>query len=410
VTRTLQIAVVPGILAVQLALLTFRIGEDFQRKHEDNNALHATFARAHLQLGIATTRGHNYFFNPATGLGGHYANHPPGAGLLLAAVYGATGIDSPAMTRGTAIAIHMLGTWLFYQLARRVLHGRAAAAVALAAYAVLPESSFFGRMVNHEVLVLPAALLLVRAYWELIRGGWPMPRAVTAMLAAAAAATIAGWAGFFVIAACLAHGALELTRGNRRARIAVLTLAAAGALPGVVVAASLVGLPGVDASHFGNLAAARMTGQSGDTVLQSLARVLEIHWRYFGLTAAIALGYAAWHSLRQAFRHDPDPALDIVLIFLTAGAAYVLVFLPNAARHDYWQFLLLPAAALSLPLLARAVRVTLTARGRPVAARVLLAVMAVEMTATAVATLSRRYSKGEAYAIEKVSEIRSHFL
>ena len=61
------------------------ITRDYRLKHEDNNALHATFARAHLQLGFETTKGQNYFHNPATGSGEFYANHPPGPGLVLAA-------------------------------------------------------------------------------------------------------------------------------------------------------------------------------------------------------------------------------------------------------------------------------------------------------------------------------------
>jgi hypothetical protein len=50
-----------ALLVLQFALLTIGITRDYQLKHEDNNALHATFARSHLRLGLDTTRGQNYF-------------------------------------------------------------------------------------------------------------------------------------------------------------------------------------------------------------------------------------------------------------------------------------------------------------------------------------------------------------
>ena len=49
------------IFLLQLALLAIGITRDYRLKHEDNNALHATFARAHLQLGLGTTKAQNYF-------------------------------------------------------------------------------------------------------------------------------------------------------------------------------------------------------------------------------------------------------------------------------------------------------------------------------------------------------------
>ncbi len=50
---------VAAIFVLQLLLLLTGINRDYQLKHEDNNALHATFARSHLRLGLAITRGQN---------------------------------------------------------------------------------------------------------------------------------------------------------------------------------------------------------------------------------------------------------------------------------------------------------------------------------------------------------------
>ena len=210
-------AIVLAIAALQLALLTIGISHDYRLKHEENNALHATFARSHLRLGLGATRAQNYFYNPSTGGGTFYPNHPPGPGLVLAAVYGVTGHDGPGLTRSVAIAFHVLGTWLFYGLVRRLLRRQWELVVAMLVYIALPESAFFGRMLNHEVMVLPAAILLVRGYWESVHGTWPRGKSMAAIGGGAIWAGFCGWPGFFAIAACAIHAGWELlARKNRR--------------------------------------------------------------------------------------------------------------------------------------------------------------------------------------------------
>ena len=186
-----------AILLLQAALLAIGIGRDYRLKHEDNNALHATFARSHLRLGLQATRGQNYFYSPETGSGRFYAHHPPGPGLALAAVYFVTGRDGPLVTRATAAASHLLATVLFFGLVRRLLARRREALLAALVFVLLPESAFFGRMLNHEVLVLPAAILLVRACWESLQAEGRAPGWRIAVVAACVWAALAGWAGFF---------------------------------------------------------------------------------------------------------------------------------------------------------------------------------------------------------------------
>ena len=111
-TRRRRLSFLTVVIGLQLSLLTIGIGRDYRLKHEDNNALHATFARSHVQLGLGTTRGQNYFHSPATASGEAYANHPPGPGLTLAVVYSLTGRDGPVITRATAVAFHVLSTIL----------------------------------------------------------------------------------------------------------------------------------------------------------------------------------------------------------------------------------------------------------------------------------------------------------
>ena len=178
-TRSSVRLAVALIFLLQAVLLTIGITRDYRLKHEDNNALHATFARAHLQLGLGTTKAQNYFYSPARGSGEFYANHPPAPGLALAAAYFLTGRDGPLVTRVTAVVFHVLSAALLLGLARRIFPRPREALLATLLFVLLPQSAFFGRMLNHEVLVLPAALLIVRGYWEYLCGGctrgagWP---------------------------------------------------------------------------------------------------------------------------------------------------------------------------------------------------------------------------------------------
>lgn len=400
---------IPALFVLQLLLLTLGLTRDYQLKHEDNNALHATFARSHLRLGIETTHGANYFHNPATGAGAYYPNHPPGPGLLLAGVYALTGDDGPAVTRGTAIAFHMLGTWLFWGLARRVLRARWEVGLAVLLCVVLPESSFFGRMLNHEVLVLPFALLLVRGYWEAVHGAWPAAGTRTA-LAAGSLGTVFGWAGFFAIGACALHAGWELfVRRNARAREPLALLVGIGAVLFVGVLAHLLRALDWNPAHLTGLLASRSGSDQEGHFIEWLARIVELHWRYFGLTSlagivAVAAGAAA------AWRRGAvsDPARDAALIFVTAGGGYVGVFLFNATKHDYWQMLLLPASALGVVLL---VRYVLTATGSRRALRgVLLALVAIDITAATAITLAQRHFKKEGYCLKAVAELRRNSL
>ena len=398
---------VAALFAVQLALLTIGVGRDYRLKHEDNNALHATFARSHLHLGLSATRGHNYFFNPTNGSGAVYPNHPPGPALVLAAVYGVTGSDGPLVTRGVAIAFHLLSTWLFLALARRVLLREREVLLSLLLFIVLPESAFFGRMLNHEVLVLPGAILLVRGYWEAVTGGWPRSRWVAAMVTGSAWAAFSGWAGVFAIGACALHAAVEaLGRRNARARLPLVVLVAAGAVLFAATVAHLLWILDGDVAYLRTLFASRSVGDSPPDPAAWAGRILELHWRYFGLTSAVALAAVALRALRPSGSMPKDAAQEIAAIFLAAGGGYVCAFAFNAMKHDYWQFLLLPASALGIVLLARAI----AALRRPPLRRVLAAVVVLDLAAAVAVTLVMRHVKAEGYCLRVVAEMRRNNL
>lgn len=396
---------VAGLFFLQAALLSIGITRDYRLKHEDNNAMHATFARSHLQLGLGVTRGHNYYYYPATRGGIVYPNHPPGAGLVLAAVYGVTGYDGPLATRATAVGFHLLAWCFFFGLARRVLVQPRELLLAMLLFTVLPESAFFGRMMNHEILVLPAALLLVRGYWEWLRGAWTPMRAGAVMIAASVWAALAGWAGFFVIGACGAHAAMELVvRRNRLALKPLALLAASGLLLFAADVGHALWILGGNGTYLVQLFAARSgLGAADGGLLDRIARILELHWRYFGLTSAAGLILVAWRAARGTQAAIPDAAVEVATVFLLAGVGYVAVFIANAPAHDYWQFLLLPASALGIVLLSRSV-MALAPGTRLRSALIALVVLDIA-TATTV-TLVRRHTGEEEFCIIKVAELR----
>ncbi len=399
------------MFALQIVLLTIGINRDYQLKHEDNNALHATFARSHLHLGLGVTRGQNYFYRPASGSGSFYPNHPPGPGLVLAVFYRLTSHDGPAVTRAVAIGFHVLGTWLFYGLARRVLKRQWEVVLALLLYVVLPQSAFFGRMMNHEVLVLPAAILLVRGYWESVHGDWPRRRWMGAIAIGAIWAAIGGWLGFFAIGACALHAGWEaFVRRNPRAASPLIVLVVAGCVLFGVAIALLLRVLGGDVSYLRTLLASRMGAGEERAFGQWLGRILELHWRYFGLTSAVGLAAMVYRAARRRTAGMLDPAQEIGLIFLMAGASYVVVFNFNATMHDYWQFILLPSSALAIVLLVRSLLDATAQPGRRPVRRALLGLVILDITIATTVTLVQRHTKREGYCVKVVEELRRHHL
>ena len=401
--------VIVAIFALQIVLLTIGITRDYQLKHEDNNALHATFARSHLHLGLKATRAQNYFYNPRSGSGSFYSNHPPGPGLVLAVVYGITGHDGPTITRAVAIGFHVLGTWLFYGLLRRVLRQRWELLVAMVLYVVLPESAFFGRMMNHEVLVLPATILLVRGYWESAHGTWSQRRSMAAIVIGALCAAISGWAGFFAIGACALHAGWEvLVRRNPRATPSFVVLLVAGPVLFALAIAHLLWILGGDLTYLRGLLASRSGGEAG--IVRWLGRIIELHWRYFGLTSAVGVVALAYRAARRRSGDPLDPAQEVGLIFLLAGAGYVAVFKFTATIHDYWQFLLLPSSALGIVLLMRSLIGATAQQGRRWLRRTLVTVAVLDIVVVTTVTLVQRHVKREGYCLEVVEQLRRNSL
>ena len=400
------------IFALQIVLLTIGLTRDYRLKHEDNNALHATFARSHIDGGFERTRGQNYFSSASAHDGHFYAHHPAGPSWALAAVYAITGQDGPTVTRTVAVFFHVLATWLFYGLARHVLRTDWEVLLATLVFVALPISAFFGRMMNHEVMVLPATLLLVRGYWECVRGGWTSARWGAAVCGGCLWAAVSGWAGFFAIGACALHAGWETAyRHTRRAPTVLVVLLVAGSVLGVLNAAHLVWALDGDVSYLRELLASRTAAESSYGAARWLARIMELHWRYFGVTSAVALIALAYRAVTGLGAGEPrDMAVEVGSIFLVGGIGYVVIFNVSATQHDYWQFMLLPASALGLVLVFRWLVTMMRQAQRRRVWLALLICVSFEITATASLTLAQRHTSSEAYCLETVAQLRRDWL
>ncbi len=159
-----------GLLALYtLALLSLDLTSDWRRLHEDNGAMHTTFALAHLHLGLGETRGHDVYYSPDTETAAPYGHHPPATALLLAAVFSITGSAAPAVTRLTIITFHLATLAMLIRLL--CLVSTRAALYGGFVLATLPMSWYFGRMVNYEPLALCAITLQLSGWVETRRTG-----------------------------------------------------------------------------------------------------------------------------------------------------------------------------------------------------------------------------------------------
>jgi hypothetical protein len=263
---------------------------------------------------------------------------------------------------------------------------------------------------NHEVLVLPGVILLVRGYWEWLQRTWPTRRAAAAVAAGAVFAVINGWAGFVAIAACAVHAAWEaLVRRNRRAALPLTAfLVVPVALFAIIIGQILWILHG-NVGYLQTLLASRMAG--GDaSPLQWIGRIIELHWRYFGLTSAAAMLGFVYRALTRKRTDAPDAAQEVGMIFLLAGAGYVAVFAHNATLHDYWQFLILPASAIGIVLLLRPLLDGMSYASRPLLRRALLSLVVFDLAVVCTVTLVQRHVKREGYCLQAVEEMRRNFL
>ena len=397
-----------------VGLLSIELTSDWHRLHEDNGAMHTTFALSHLELGLATTRAHDVFFNPADGHVFVYGHHPAATGLVLAAAFGIAGSSAPWVARSVAIAFH-LGTllllvWLFARFFRRssVLFGGFV-------LATLPMSAYFGRMVNYEPLCLFGVMVLLAGYaaYKLYgsRGGLGLLGLGVVL------GGLVDWTAFFFAAAIALVEAWDLWQVSRASARALAVVI------GAAVATFLFDLGHLWYVGSGSLASLRdvlardAAGVEGPSVVGFVLGQIEAWRLYYTHVGLGCAGVVAFAVVRPASRlarklfEIPHPEVARRILFIAAGAqlAYLLAAPSWAADHAYWQFYGLPYVGFSIVLVwAWALR---RVAERPSWTRRLVpAVIVLEILATTTYTLNLRYTTPGEYAIRQTAYYRANFL
>lgn len=398
----------PLIFLLAGLLLSVGLREDYRHKHEDNNALHATFARSHLQLGLPTTKGQDVYYAPETAETILYGHHPSGPGLLLAGVMKVTGGDSPALVRAVAISFHLAALVLFYLLVERLAGARTALLAALL-FAILPMGAFYGRMLNHEILVMPFAILLVWQYLDFLRDerDSSLLRFVLATVAGAAF----GWVIFFVGAACLLHSAIRWRRGEKRARLFFIAGSLAGAFVFALFVLHITWAAGGEIGELRRIFIKRIGAGGEYGPVEWITKMIGFHRRHFTATGTVASIWLLWSAVSKKTTDGSalrQPTAEVAAaIFLVGGLVYAIVFNWGAWQHHYWQYPMLPGVAIATALALRSLIVWSKASK---IRRAIVAFIVLEILLTSTVTLYKRHTRPDDYVIRAVSEMRQRFL
>jgi 4-amino-4-deoxy-L-arabinose transferase-like glycosyltransferase len=413
---------VVAALALALSILSIGITKDYRLRHEDNNALWTTVARAHLHLGLGKTKGHDTFVSRQTGKANFYRHHPPGIGLTLAAITGIVGRDGPVVVRSAAIFFHLIALILLFRLVSSTL-GRWPALFAAMLFAVLPQSAFYGRMYNHEPLAFPLMILLVDRYWAALAHGRRSD--LLWMMTAAVCGALVGWVAFFAIAACAVHALLMRGR-SPHARLVLAVLAGSGLGAFLLDLLHIAWVGGWDLGELQRIFLKRLGIDKEYGLFRWLERMISFHVKLFTATGTCALVWVnfGWAKRVVAGWRDPvktklerlspqETAEELVAVFTLAGLGYLTVFNWGAWQHHYWQFPLIPAVVISLTLAAARllswIRAGLSGRRR--ALRICVVVLlAAEIIFTTFSSLSKLHTRSSDYCIKSVPRMRERLL
>jgi 4-amino-4-deoxy-L-arabinose transferase-like glycosyltransferase len=392
-----------------VVILTIGIGRDYRLKHEDNNALHAAFGRAHVEAGPGVTKLHDTYVNRKNGRVHFYAHHPPGCGLVLGGVFTVVGSDRPEVVRGVAIAATLATLALVWWIVRRE-EGPEPALIAALAFAVIPQAAFYGRMVNHEVLALPFIVLLVDRHFALARGGgWC---AGIGLAVAATAGAFIAWVTFFAIAACAVHAVVSMRRREAfpAATLAVFLLLTLGASLFAIDITHIAWVKGGDLSGLASILSSRLGAGQTYGPFEWTHKMLGFSRRLATASGTIALVWLAIRTIRALFQKTSlKPVEEFALVILGAGIGYLVVFNWGAWQHHYWQFPLLPAVVIALALAVVSIAGQARRGPRRVAFRVLLGIIVLEVVSTSAVMLHKRHTTPEDRVISAVKKLESQF-
>lgn len=389
-------------LVVLAGLLAIRARAPWRYLHDDNGRRYSSYARTHIALGLAATGGRDFFYDPRDGRMVPYGHHPPGLGLLLAGWFRLLGSDTPGAARALPALFHLTSAALMLGLLGRHFPGPPGLVAGLV-FAVVPMSSYFGKMVNFEPLVLPFLIGAVIAWWRFAEGGRPAWAGLAILLVALG--TLVDWPILLAPLVFAGDGVRRWRRGEGGgvlvAGAAAVVVALAVVVPVATWAASAVG-PGELAKAASYRA--RLHGQY--RWWQLAGKLIDYNRRYFTEPVLVASVVAAGMLVGDAWRRRPfTPRARLLALFGVVGILPVVGFPTSARYHAYWQFPLLPFATLAVAFVLE----RLGARLSPSRRRLVYASVALWVVAASAAMLHMRYTRPSGYVARQIRQFQ-HYL
>ncbi|MBI5159851.1 MAG: glycosyltransferase family 39 protein [Micrococcales bacterium] len=338
-------ALPPVALAVALAvLLCAGVQEAALHGHSGwSLARRGVAARNTLRHGLVATR-----FAPVETLGDTpgeplvwYANHPALTSLLTALSIALFGEHEWA-ERVVPILFSIAAVLLLFAIARRA-RGPTFAVVAGVSALAMPMWTYYGAFVNHEPIVLFAALALV-AGWLALREAERFAKAT--VVAATLLGTLDDWSFAFVLGPLAVWALLDARARKRTPQVLWIVVPAAAGL--LAAAAHALSLPNETTELFRE----RLWGRStlNLSIWEVATNPLVIPRApallgFAGAFGAAILPVLVWLRRREA-RAD---ALDGAMLSVWVGAVLYAVILSEGLRnHDYWLFLFAPCAPVAI--------------------------------------------------------------
>ena len=395
--RDWHIVLAAGAILAVLFSIHFRA--PWRYAHDDNGAWTQAVASAHLRAGLDQTRGQDFFLRRDGGGLVPYLHHPPLYGLTVAGIYCLTGRSDPSVTRAIPAFFHLCSLVGLAFLARRLWpDSRGRRWVALLLFAIVPMSSFFGKMPFNE------AMGLCWVIWALHFTATQRDRPSRGTLAAAgilwALACLTSWPAYAILSAVLALIAWEARTqtwpGARRT--ALILVAVGGGTAALVFGQIAWAARGQELTLF---AAAEHWGAhrvSPGEIISRLGKALDMHRQYFAnlpfLVYLLWIGGRLYEARKGTAR--VSPAHRFILAVSLGCMLWALVFLRAISIHAYGQFWFLPVEALAVG--DASVSIAKHLRARPRLRLALAALFVAGTIASSAAILAYRYGKSGSYA------------
>lgn len=339
-----------AFLLVMWGLLTIRIGAPWFGHHDTNGVVFMTTARNYSLYGASELRLLpllNYEI-PAKPEDYHfYLHHPPMISWLLA-LAGVPLMLTEASSRWVIICATMISLASLYVLSRRLL-GQKRAMLVMILYSFTPMIAYFGRMPNHEPLVMGFLMPFFAIYAQYLR--YPTRARWFALATLAILAMWTAWAAFFFLIALIFFGVIyrvetrliKIITGWRK----LFDLYALGLV--VILATIAVPLfyeaqyPGaiqklLDALVFRTSNIGGSRGAPTFTIFEYIFRQV-IHITTMMTLFVVVMGIIGIKPLLKQSRLTRAMTWGML-----AGGLGFLIFFRNASYiHDYYKYYLMPA-------------------------------------------------------------------